>query len=238
MKKGRLLLLAIVLVVLCPSPVMAWGPITHLEIAHMQGYTGMSGECYQSGSILPDFSLAYRMKDSSYPNLQSVTHTDEFVAALREIAHKDFCDGWQAHLDADKVESLYSRERIADGAPESADWVVDQAYAEDMKDNAPWFIPAYQVWIDYALDAVGCEVDCPKWQMLDALYSGYIGGYQPNKEHYQEVLVEWYSDYQEYVDIATFGEPDDGGKDTSDMNTEKDIEEYNESHGWLDSVPF
>jgi len=208
MTKGKWLLLLVALAVLCPSPVYAWGPITHLEIAHMQGYPDKWADVdYQYGSLLPDFSLACRMVDSSYPNLQSVTHTQEFVDALREVASEDFCNGWQAHLDADKVESLYSRERIAAGAPCGADWVVDQAYAEELNRAAPWMELRHQEWIDYALDTVGCEADCPYYVRLDMIYSGYIGGYQPNKAYYQEVLNEWYSDYQEYVDRAAFGEP-------------------------------
>lgn len=76
-----------------------WGPITHLEIAEMQGGTSHD---YRAGCLLPDFSLAYRTGyDTTYPNLQSVTHSQGFRDALAEVASDDFMAGWDSHLYAE-----------------------------------------------------------------------------------------------------------------------------------------
>jgi len=123
------------LAALMPATVVAWGPITHLEIAEMQG--GTSND-YRAGCLLPDFSLAYRSAyDPTYPNLQSVTHSQAFRDALAEVASDDFVAGWDSHLYADTIETPYSLAKRAAGAPTVADYVVDQAYALSQKDNCP-----------------------------------------------------------------------------------------------------
>ena len=199
-------ILLALLAVLVPSTVQAWGPITHLEIAELQG--GTSND-YRAGAILPDFSLAYHAAyDSSYPNLQSVTHSQAFVDALKEVARADFVAGWESHLYADTIESPYSLAKRASGAPTVADYVVDQAYATSQKDNCPemgsgYIATQYANWIDYALDAVGCQTDYPLRTSVMYSYRMYIsGGYQPKKAYYQQVLSEWYGDYEEYVYMA------------------------------------
>ena len=190
--------------VIWPTPCLAWGPITHLEIAEMQGGTSHD---YRAGCLLPDFSLAYRTGyDKTYPNLQSVTHSQAFRDALAEVASDDFMAGWDSHLYADTIESPYSQAKVKAGAPCGADYVVDQAY--DQEDNCPemqsgYISDRYVKWINYALDKVGCETDYPSKNDVGYAYRAYLSGmYQPNKRYYKQVLDEWYSDYQEYVDKA------------------------------------
>jgi hypothetical protein len=205
MKRRTVLLLAF-LAALIPAPAYAWGPITHLQIAELQD--GTSND-YRAGAILPDFSLAYRAAyDSSYPNLQSVTHSQAFVDALKEVADADFVAGWESHLYADTIESPYSLAKRASGAPTVADYVVDQAYATNQKDNCPgmqsgYISERYATWINYALDKAGCEVNYPPKNDVGYAYRVYISGmYQPNKACYKQVLDEWYGDYEEYVYMA------------------------------------
>lgn len=199
-----MLRILVVLLSLIPLLVGGWGPITHLHIAHEQGY---DSDDYCLGSILPDFSLAYRSGiNASYPNLQSVTHSQDFVNALREVASEDFCNGWAAHLAADPIESAYSAERIALGAPEVADYVVDQAYVDTVGD-CPRVTQEQVDWIDYALDAAGCVVDCPKRWDLSWVYGIYVNSYQPRAKQRKEILVEWYADYAVYVQRAIDAAP-------------------------------
>lgn len=202
----RLLIAILLAFCLGVGSVAAWGPITHLEIAEMQD--GTSND-YRAGAILPDYSLAYRAAyDSSYPDLQSVTHSQAFRDALSGVASDDFLAGWDSHLYADSIETPYSRSMIQQGAPTSADYVVDQAYALSQKHNCPnlssgYIAQRYVNWITHALNAVGCDIPYPPSSLVAHAYAMYVSGsYQPNKAYYNQVLEEWYQDYEEYVYLS------------------------------------
>jgi len=188
----QLIVILFLVALLIPSPVMAWGPRTHVAIANE---LGEFGDEFVSGVLLPDFSLAYqRAGHSEYPNLQTVTHSPEFLSILGRIASSDFVRGWRCHVLADEIESAYSAERMGQGAPMSADWPVDNAYWPD----APWFEEAHTVWIQYVLAEMGVDVVVPPYRSLDAIYSWYIQNQTP-KPRYQAVVHEWYDDYEDYV---------------------------------------
>jgi len=177
-------LLAITLLI--PSPVLAWGPRTHVEIAHRLGETNSD---YLWGTVLPDYSLALRYAGHDYPNLQSVTHSSEFLEALWQTdATPAFIYGWEAHCKADEIETAYSRSKA--GAPMSADWPVDQAFQQELPEVRLY----HCLWIWDALKAVGVDEEVPVNVL--PIYRMYMSYYNND---YEDVLDEWYSDYEDYV---------------------------------------
>jgi len=189
----RLVFLLVMVAVVIPSPVMAWGPRTHLHMAYELGADVEKDADFMIGTILPDLSLALRAAGhSEWPDLQSVTHSEAFLEVLPEGA---FRDGWRAHLDADAVEYAYSRERMDAGAPYSADFPVDLVYEiEEM----PEVVQRHVGLVRAAFDAVGVETPWIDSWDVDWIFSNYV--HWVYREAYRPCLEEWYSDYEDYVD--------------------------------------
>jgi len=203
-----LIAILLIVIVLIPSQVMAWGPRTHIQIAHELERTSND---FLAGSVLPDFSLSLRARGVDYPNLQSVTHSQEFIDLLPE---GDFKDGWIAHVESDKIETAYSKQRISEGAPMGADYPVDQAYHVDQ----PIITETHGAIIDDILDKLGIDRPETDWRLVNSTYRVYIRCYWMDK--YKKVLNEWYSDYQEYVDKSVQVSKDKlGDKEPSQHNT-------------------
>jgi len=178
----------LVAILLIPSPILAWGPRTHTEIAHQLEQTSND---FLAGSVLPDYSLSLRALGDDYPNLQSITHSQEFIDLLPE---GDFKNGWIAHVESDKIESDYSRLKLGEGAPMGADYPVDQAYHVD----PPYITSSHGAIVEDVLDKLGVDRPETDWQRVNSTYRVYIRCYRMDK--YKKVLNEWYPDYQEYVD--------------------------------------
>jgi hypothetical protein len=172
-----------------------WGPFTHIEIADRLDETVND---FRAGSVLPDYSLAYRFAGKDYPNLQSATHSPEFFDALKQYATEDFIRGWEAHLLADEIETAYSRERVDLGAPTSADWPVDTAF-EGCNDKAGVYY-YHCDWIYAALQDIGVEAEKPDYMDLNFIYGMYWSMGPPSEN--EGIRDEWYYDYEDYVDAS------------------------------------
>ena len=117
-------LLAIILAFTYPSPVLAWGPFAHGKIALdiSQQIPPADLNAFIAGNIMTDVAVARFVPDWSR---QDKFHSSSYYNSLRALAltpeQKSFVSGWYTHLSGDPIETAYSRERMALGAPVGAD---------------------------------------------------------------------------------------------------------------------
>jgi len=219
---NKVIVLLVVGILLIPSPVLAWGPRTHVQIAHQ---LEQASNDFLAGSVLPDYSLSLGALGDDYPNLQSITHSQEFIDLLPE---GDFKNGWIAHVESDKVESSYSRLKLGEGAPMGADYPVDQAYHVD----PPYITSSHGAIIEDVLDNLGVDHPETDWQRVNSTYRVYIRCYYMDR--YKKVLNEWYPDYQEYVDKSVQASADRLG--LNEKNEESAPAHYKKRRCWCNAI--
>ena len=128
MSTRRMGLLLLVMVLVSALAAGAWGPITHIRIAGEVAQEIPIGDmnAYLLGAVMPDMALA---TGSSYLD-HNWLHSESFYNTLRSLAETptttDFVKGWLTHITSDKIEQAYSQQKIAQGAPWSADYAVDR----------------------------------------------------------------------------------------------------------------
>ena len=163
----RILLLIASMMLLTPSPVSAWGPRTHLEIAARLD----EGDEFKLGSILPDMALAMSyagFETEDAPKKQRALHSQEFVEALPE---GDFARGWGCHIVSDAIEEAYAEE------VGSADFAVDSFYDTDCDVR---ITERHKSIIQEALNESYpglWEITDKEWRHIELAYRGYLAWY-------------------------------------------------------------
>ncbi len=196
-----------ILFLVSPSIVFAWGPTAHLEIA--QEVAGEANQAaFMAGSVMPDMALA-RVFDPSTER-QDMFHADVYLNNMKALAvtpvQISFLHGWQTHIASDPIETAYSQERLALGAPTGADvpnagveallWPpivtsITEGVTDSIKEliGAAW-LRTYPTYGWYPT---------PEWingsVMVFNIYLRGIGS--PNNK---ATALLWYSDYQFYLD--------------------------------------
>ena len=196
----RLVIIAmLILVLLVPQTVCAFGSRTHIEIVdRMDGREDVDYD-YQMGCVLPDLALALVYVGYPNPNLnQAIFQSPEFVDALWEVDGGSFTRGWVSHVSSDTIEVPYSQAKVAAGAPEGADWAVDYFYPTDWD---IWIEPSHEAAVQAALDISypGVVISDDDWWHIMVAYNGYLSNYDLLFPDEQGIAEEWYSDNDYYL---------------------------------------
>ena len=173
-------------------------------------------ELFRQGSIMPDMALGLHYAErqlweappDNWQEIHTEFHTREFADLLwvscEEHGVIEFAEGWICHLASDSIESAYSKDRIADGAPMSADWPVDWYYQGQELDTH--ISPEVQAALQQAIDQtdLGWVISKDGWDDVRYIYQVYLGmGNQWYVQNgYSAVAEEWYYDNSEYLEAS------------------------------------
>jgi len=199
-------IILILLILVFSLPGLTWGPVVHTRIANRiieSGTFELDENAFKRGNVLPDMSLAIanlrKDNDKVWMERQHYLHQETFVSAMLLEADtpelESFAYGWLAHLAADEVESVYTEDKISQGAPEGADWAVDTFYDEKQKIELTW---AEKGLIQAALGDYW-KVSNKDWKDIEKSYNGYFTWREWAFANRKKIAKEWYSDYGDYV---------------------------------------
>jgi len=206
-------IMAIIAVLCTTTPVAAWGSNTHLEIDRSIS----DSELFQQGSIFPDMALGLHYAErhlweappDNWQEIHTDFHSSEFADSLwvscKEHDVIEFAEGWVCHtLGSDPIESAYSRDKINQGAPMSADYPVDWYYhGHDLDTHVSQDV---RLALQQAIDQtdLGWTLSDDAWDDVRYVYQVYLdmGSSWYIANGYAGVAEEWYSDNAEYLAMS------------------------------------